>query len=465
MRRRALRSAIEIPNQWARRHYQDALWRYFNGPPGKPESYHNKRALCFCHRRWGKDSTAVNLMAVSAMLWPGNYAYMFPTANQGRSALWDNFDIRRGANMMELAFPEEIRRRTNHQQMFIELRNGSTIQVVGSDNYNHLVGTNYFGIVFSEWALSDPESWAYMRPILTENQGWALFITTPRGKNHAHEMWLAAKSEPEHWYTELSTVDDSGIIPNERLEVDHREYAKLYGEIQGEAFFRQEFFCDFESPILGAVYADALRYLETEGRVCPLKVEPGIKVHTAWDLGYSDATAIWFIQCMGRTYHLIGYYESFGAPLSHYVEKLNELKFTNKWLYGSHYLPHDVKAHELNTGMSRLQTLEALGIEPEVVPPHHLLDGINATRRVLDRCKIDPTRCAAGLDALKNYRYEWRDKHRIWAPHPRHDWASHGADALRTWATGFADPSFAAEHAKRIRRTEPAPPTGSQWVG
>jgi phage terminase large subunit len=103
-------------------------------------------------------------MAVSAMLWPGNYAYLFPLQVQARAALWTNFDRRRGGNVMDLAFPPEIRRRTDKNAMFVELINGSTVQLLGSDNYNALMGTNYVGIVFSEWALSDPESWAYLRP-------------------------------------------------------------------------------------------------------------------------------------------------------------------------------------------------------------------------------------------------------------------------------------------------------------
>ena len=268
--RRPRRSNIEIPNQLTVKWYQVPLFEFFNGLPGTKPDFRNKRALVFAHRRWGKDICAINLVAVSAMLWPANYAYLFPLQTQARSALWENWDQVRGAKVMDLAFPEEIRRRTHNNQMFLKLVNGSTIQVLGSDNYNSLMGTNYFGLVFSEWALSDPESWAYLRPILSQNKGWALFITTPRGKNHAYDMLQAAKSEP-NWFTTLSTVADTDAIPIEQQATDLREYVKLYGQIQGQAFFRQEFFCDFDSPILGAVYADALGYLESEGRIKRLK--------------------------------------------------------------------------------------------------------------------------------------------------------------------------------------------------
>jgi hypothetical protein len=250
-----------------------------------------------------------------------------------------------------------------------------------------------------------------------------LFISTPRGKNHAHRMYETAVSEPDHWFSLISTVDDTDVISNERLAIDHREWMKLYGEVQGDAYFQQEYFCSVESPILGAVYADAMKHLEAEGRVCPLKIEPGIPVHTGWDLGVSDSTAIWFIQQVGRNYHLVDYYESSGAPLHHYVEVLHEKRVKNRWKYGQHFLPHDVKHRELNTAMSRVESLRTLGVEPEVVPAHHKQDSVNAVRRMLDRTKIDPERCERGLDCLKNYRYEWKDKQRIWTAYPLHDWS------------------------------------------
>jgi hypothetical protein len=113
-----------------------------------------------------------------------------------------------------------------------------------------------------------------------------------------------------------------------------------------------------------------------------------VPVHTGWDLGVSDSTAVWFI---GRNYHLIDYYESSDAPLGHYIDVLHE--------YSQHFFPHDVKNRELNTAMSRIETLRSLGLEPEAVPAHHKLDSVNAVRRMLDRTWIDPDRCERGLIA------------------------------------------------------------------
>jgi hypothetical protein len=117
--------------------------------------------------------------------------------------------------------------------------------------------------------------------------------------------------------------------------------------------------------------------------------------------------------------HLVDYYESSGAPLGHYVDVLHEKRLKQRWKYGQHWFPHDVKARELNTAMSRVETLRSLGVEPEVVPAHHKQDSVNAVRRILDRTWIDPNRCERGLDCLKNYRYEWKDKQRIWTAYPR----------------------------------------------
>ena len=203
--------------------------------------------------------------------------------------------------------------------------------------------------------------------------------------------------------------------------------------------------------------------MESEGRICDVKIEPGVKVHTAWDLGVGDATAIWAIQCVGRSRHLVEYYEASGVPLHHFVEKLNEWKYRYHWSYGQHFLPHDAKQRELQSAMSRIETLRSLGIEPEVVAAHHPLDGINAVRRMLDRTWIDAKRCERGIECLRAYRYDWKEKQRTWSPWPVHDWSSHCCDALRTFATGYDDPSFTTANRARERYSPPIVST-SHWA-
>jgi len=220
----------------------------------------------------------------------------------------------------------------------------------------------------------------------------------------------------------------------------------------GDDQYAQEFECSFEAAIKGAFYADQMASMAAEQRIVRLPIDRAVRVHTAWDLGLSDATAVWFIQCIGRERRLVDYYEASGVGLSHYANVLHEKKFKHKWAYGQHYFPHDIAVRELSSGQSRQDTLAGLGIEAEVVDKSNVLDGINAVRRMLDRTYIDPDRCERGLEALRQYRREWDDKLKDWKQNPRHDWTSHGADALRTFATGFED-NLAGSGKDRQRRS------------
>jgi hypothetical protein len=420
-----------LPNGWAPRPYQDPLWDYLNGG--------GRYAVQIAHRRWGKDETVLNWIAVASQLRVGNYWYLLPQISQGRKVIWEAIDPKRGINRVDVVFPHWMRSRTIDNNMFIEFKNGSTFQVVGSDNYDRLVGASPVGIVFSEWALSNPQAWPFLRPIIAENKGWVVFITTPRGQNHAKTLLDTAKTEPG-WFWSLSSVNDTNVFSNEVLEAELRQMVKDFGEVQGNSLFSQEYECSFTAPILGSYYADALQHAEAEGRICELQIEPGLPIHTAWDLGRSDSTAIWFIQYVRPFYHLVGYYESNGAALHHYVDKLHEFRIHNRWRYGRHWFPHDVANHELISEFSRKESLESMGIAVERVPAHNPLDGINAVRRMLDRTRIDPVRCERGLECLRNYRRQWNEKTRSWSEGEYKDWTNHGCDALRTFAAGYDEP-------------------------
>jgi phage terminase large subunit len=164
-----------------------------------------------------------------------------------------------------------------------------------------------------------------------------------------------------------------------------------------------------------------------------------LRVHTCWDLGKSDSTAIWFVQAApGKERRLIDYYEASGVEFDHYAKVLDEKKYT----YGSHYFPHDVGVNAIGMGRSRVDTLRSLGIEPTYdnnANKVSVLDGINAVRLMLDATWIDAERCARGIEALKAYRREYDDKLKDWKLNPLHDWSSHGADALRTFATQYEE--------------------------
>jgi hypothetical protein len=311
--------------------------------------------------------------------------------------------------------------------MAIRFKNGSLWQLVGSDNYNSLVGSPPVGVVFSEFALADPSAWGYLRPILAENGGWALFITTPRGRNHASTFYEAARQD-KHWFAEQLPATETPVFTAAQLEIEHRELLREYGPDDGEARYRQEYLVSFDAGVMGSYYGTLMEAAEKERRITRVMHEPTLPVHTAWDLGIGDATAIWCVQLVGQEVRLIDYIENSGVGLDWYVRELDK----RPWKWGDHALPHDAEARELGTGRSRLETLRSLGLgRAMIVSKQSIEDGINATRMMLPRCFFDADKCARGVSALQNYRRSWNEALRTYSDRPLHDWTSHAADALR----------------------------------
>lgn len=413
-----MKQQIILPNNWNPRGYQLPAWRALEGGI--------KRALLVWHRRAGKDDVCLHWAATQAMQRVGNYWHMLPEYAQARKSVWDAVNPHTGCKRIDEAFPLAIRRRTRSQDMFIEFVNGATWQLVGSDTYNSLVGSPPVGVTASEWALADPAAWAYLRPILRENGGWAVFITTPRGRNHVHRMFEGAKDDSD-WFVQRLSARDTGTLTPEELEKERKEYVREYGADDGDNLFAQEYLCDFDAAIIGAYYSKLIRAAEADTRLTRVPYEPLALVHTAWDLGLSDSTVVWFFQIVGKEIRIIDYLENSGQPLDWYVGELHKKPYR----YGDDYLPHDARARELQTGRSRQETLEALGRRVQIVPNMTVADGINAVRTVLPRCWFDKEKCERGLDALSQYRREWDNERKVYHDRPFHDWTSHGSDAFR----------------------------------
>lgn len=401
---------ITLPNNWNPRDHQLPLWHYLETG--------GRRAVAVWNRRAGKDSTAINWTAVTAHKRIGTYWHMLPTATQGRLVVWEGKD-REGRRIIDQAFPPAIREGERNDQMRIELKCGSAWQVVGSDNYDRLVGANPVGVVFSEWALTDPRAWDYVRPILAENGGWALFIYTPRGKNHGFDMYEMARHNPE-WYCKLLTNDDTKTYSVEQINSERSSG-------MSEAAIAQEIYCSFEAANEGAYYGKQMEQAERDGRVTKVPYQTGIAVDTWWDLGIGDSTSIWFSQRTGLETHLIDHYEASGEGLAHYAKVLQD----KGYVYGTHWFPHDVEARELGTGKSRLDVLGGLGIRGRVAPKLAVEDGVEAVRNLLPNCWFDQDKCKYGLKALKSYHKDWDEKRQSFQSNPVHDWSSHAADAFR----------------------------------
>lgn len=437
-----------LPRRWRPRPYQEALWRYLeNG---------GLRADVVAHRRWGKDEVALNWAACQAIEREGSYWHLLPEASQGRKAIWDAVNPHTGRRRIDEAFPKKVRARTRDAEMMIHLRNGSTWQVVGSDNYNSLVGSPPAGVVFSEWALAKPDAWSFIRPILAENGGWALFLWTPRGRGHATRAFEARARDPA-WFAQRSPATETDVFTPEQLA---RERAELIAEMgsqeEGEARFASEYLVDFDAAAPGAYYASLLREAEREGRIGRVPHDPALRVETAWDLGIDDYTAIWFFQQAGREIRVIDYFETRGEGLQSIVRQAIAAK---PYLFGTHHLPHDVMVRELGAaGRSRWETLSGLGVQPiSVGEPMDAEERINAVRTTIPMCWFDAERCALGLERLRAYRKRWSRATRSYSG-PLHDEASHAADAFGEFAANRR-----AASGPRPKRGGSSEPLG--WMG
>lgn len=420
---------IVLPNGWNPRNYQLPAWQ-------KLESG-CKRALLLWHRRAGKDDICLHWAATQAMQRIGNYWHMLPQYAQARKSVWEAVNPHTGKRRIDEAFPDAICETKRSQDMFIRFKNGSTWQLVGSDTYDSLVGSPPIGVTASEWALADPRAWAYLRPILRENGGWAVFITTVRGKNHVWRMYEGAKTDPD-WFCQLLTARDTGVMTEAELEKERLEYQREYGPEDGDALFAQEWLCDWSAAIVGSYYGRMMRDADEEGRITTVQYDPQALVHTAWDLGLNDQTVIWFFQVVGTEIHLIDYIENSGQPLAWYAGEVHKKGYA----YGEHILPHDAEAKELQTNRSRTDMLRALGLNCRVLKASGaervlVADGINAVRSILPRCWFDKVKCEKGIEALKAYRREWNEDKKTFTDRPVHDWASDPADAFRYMALGI----------------------------
>jgi phage terminase large subunit len=418
------RTRLVIPAGWRPRPYQMPVWSYLERG--------GLRADVAAHRRWGKDEVALNWAAVAAQAKPGAYWHLLPEASQGRKAIWDAVNPHTGRRRIDEAFPKALRAATRDGDMMIRFTNGSTWQVCGSDNYNSLVGAPPVGVVFSEWALAKPDCWTYIRPILAENAGWALFLWTPRGRNHATRAFESRATDPT-WLTLKSTATETDVFTPDQLARERSELIAETGSTEeGEARFASEYLVDFDAAAPGAYYASLLADAQKAGRIAGVPYDPALKVDTAWDLGVDDYTAIWFFQQAGREVRAIDYFETAGEGLQSIARSAIAAK---PYVYGTHYLPHDVMVRELGAaGRSRLETLDGLGVRPiHVGTAADPEERINAARLTVPITWFDAGRCALGLDRLRAYRKRWSAATRSYAG-PLHDAASHGADAFGEFA-------------------------------
>jgi hypothetical protein len=389
-----------------------------------------KRFIKVWHRRAGKDITDLNFTIMKSMERKAVYWHLLPEYEQAKKAIWEGM-TKDGRRYID-HFPAELIKRKDSQSMMIELINGSIWRLVGSDRIDKAVGAGPAGVVFSEYSLSDPTAWGKIEPMLLENNGWASFNFTPRGKNHAFKLLELAKKNPK-WFTQVLTIDDTLDIDGNPIVTEEMIHElRVMGT--DEETIQQEYYCSFEGSMQGAYYTEQLRWLEKQNKIIDFPILPEYPVYTYWDIGKRDYTTIWFVQEIAGEFRIIDYYYVGGGDIDVFAKEL-QLK---GYRYEGHYLPHD--AGHLRVGMSgktvqqQLQT--ALPTEKFHVLPvtGNVNADIVAARAFLRRCAFHKTNTSDGVEALHSYVKKWNDKANRYDDTPVHNWASHAADSFRELA-------------------------------
>lgn len=395
-----------------------------------------KRILLVSHRRSGKDLTSFNIMWIAAIQRVGLFIYLLPVISQASTVIWKG----RGADGKAFIdnIPPELIKKKNESTMSITLINGSIIRITGSNNFEALIGSNPLGIVFSEFQNSDIRALELLRPIIAENNGWILFTSTPRGRNHLWELYETNKHNPD-WFVQHLTVNDTfrddGTPVITDAIIDEERRAGM-----DENIIQQEFYCSFSAAIKGAYYADEMKLVSDRGRILNFKIESNIAVHVSFDLGISDATSVCLFQVHENLdIKVIYHWEETGKELAHYAFRLEKLKSELGFKkYGHMFFPHDIRVRELGSGLTRIEQLRKCGINPRIVGNHKVVERIQCVRAMMHKVWFHEKHCKFLIRALSEYKGRWDEKYKT-STGPVHDNFSHAADSFGYFAIGYLE--------------------------
>lgn len=394
--------------------------------------------IIVAHRRAGKTVACINNLVRSALTCPlqePRTAYIAPLYRQAKDVAWTY--LKRFTDVIPGAEPHE-------SELRVDLPNGGRVRLYGADNPDGMRGIYLDDCVLDEFADMRPRVLPeIIRPALSDRKGSLTLIGTPKGHNEFYDIWKLAQNDND-WFSLVLRASETGLVDAEEL----LSARKMMTPEQ----YDQEYECSFEAAILGAYWGREMAQAEREGRITDVPWDPAQPVHTAWDLGRRDATAIWFFQVLFGGVNVIDYYENTQKGAPHYAAELKARPYT----YGRNYIPHDGNVVEWGSDRSRVETLEGMGVKCWLVPAHSLQDGINAARLTIPQTRFDRAKCAAGLEALKQYRSDYDEEKKVFKDQPRHDWASHGADAWRYLSMGWRELK---------QELPPEPPKRDAWMG
>lgn len=380
-----------------------------------------RHSVIVAHRRAGKTVASINDLIARALTCKHpspRAAYIAPWFNQAKDVAW---------SYLKLFAEPVLASPPNESELRVDLLNGARIRLYGADNPDRLRGIYLDEVVLDEYADMAPSVWgAVVRPLLADRLGRATFIGTPKGRNAFYEIYEKA-IEDKDWFSAILRASETNLVSKEELQAAARDMtAEQYA---------QEFECSFDAAILGAYFGKEVADLERSGHIRPVEIAHNVPVHTVWDLGIDDSTAIWFWQIVGSEVRIVDFYEAHSEGLPHYDKVIR----AKGYLPGDDWVPHDAKVRELGTGRTRVETLISLGRKPRLVPNSTVIDRINAARVLLPRCWFDLSKTKDGLEALRQFRAEYDEKKRAFVERPLHNWASHAADSFTYLAMAYRE--------------------------
>jgi hypothetical protein len=364
------------------------------------------------HRRCGKTVACINDKVRRAVLSPKEMyraGYIAPYLKQAKDVAWEY--LKRYSQPIWGGPP-------NESELFVTLLGGQRIRIYGADNADALRGGYFDDVTLDEYADMAPSVWgSIIRPMLADRQGSATFIGTPKGRNSFHELYERAAADRD-WFRFMLRASETKLLADSELIAARQDMTPEQ--------YEQEFECSFEAAILGAYYGKDIAQAERDGRIRDhLPVEPSIPVRTAWDLGNSDHMAIWCWQMVNGEIRVVDYIQEYGFFMERYCEELNLRGY-----HGTDHVPHDARVPSMETGRTRIETLISKGRKPRLIPDHRVEDRINSTRVTFPKIYFDGTKCAKGIEALRQYRAEYDEKLRTFKDTPKKDWAAHPSDAF-----------------------------------
>lgn len=385
------------------------------------ESQLNDFTVMVVHRRAGKTFFAVEQLFERALFTNRprpQVAYIAPSYKQAKQVCWEY--IKEWARCIPNV-------KINESELRVDLPNGGRIMVLGAENPDSLRGIYLDYAILDEVADMPSNLWGeIVFPTLTDRDGGALFIGTPKGRNYFYELYMKGKSTPG-WNSFLLNVNKSKVFSEEQIAKIKREY------LGREEEYRQEFECDWDAAIKGSYYGSLLDVADQEKRITKVPYDSTLPVITAWDIGL-DGNAVWFAQVIGNRLQIVDYYCAEDEDIT---ETLSLVK-NKPYIYDYAIIPHDAgKRIPGGMGATVGTMFKKAGFKTRMAPKLSVQEGIQVGKSILSKCYFDFDRTKMGLDSLRQYRAKFDASRGVFLKEPIHDKHSHPADAFRYLATGM----------------------------